>query len=385
MRGFSLSPPSLVLPLALAAALAAGLPPRLEAADAAEGLSFTTPVLHPGKLDFHLHGTRTGTEQNWMWWTPSIKAGYGSLSPDQGDDTRYYGGFFRPLAARPQLGDLILGIERLEAPAGDDLEIEAEYRLPQGIGIGGGLVDREGDRNDIRFGKLSYRSQGKGWRTITTVQLQEVGEETSPGGYLALFDDELMVVAGHDGEQWRTTFGYIAPPPAAGRLRPAVEVLYVDNTVGDRPGPKTLFANATLGFSGGFLSHPARLGRAMGPTGLEFGNPLGFLTPIWNRRLDTWEMGGLAGFRIAGTETPTGLRTVTWEALAFPFQWAGGDSLADRFFAGATFTERSRGNDVAGAVAGYYGRISFLTVTLAGEYEPETGDRRLHLGLIDTF
>jgi hypothetical protein len=368
----------LVLPLALAAGLATQL-------EAGEGLSFTNPVLHPGKLDFHLHDTRAATEPNLMWWTPSVKAGFGLLSPDQGDDVRYYGGFFRPLAARPKLGDLIVGLNRLDAPAGDDLEIQAEYRLPAGLGFGGGLVDREGDLNDVRFAKVSYRSPGKGWRTIATLQAQEVGEETSPGGYLALFDDELMLVAGHDGEQWRATLGYVAPQPKVGRLRPAVEVLYVDNTVGDRPGPETLFANATLGFTGGFLSHPARLGRAMGPTGLEFGNPLGFLNPTWNRRLDTWEMGGIAGFRIVGSETPTGLRTVTYEALVFPFQLAAGDSLADRFFAGATFTERSRGNDVAGAMAGYYGKISFLTVTLAGEYEPETGDRRLHLGLIDTF
>jgi len=156
--------------------------------------------------------------------------------------------------------------------------------------------------------------------------------------------------------------------------------------VGDRPGPKVLFANATLGFTGGFLSHPARLGRAMGPAGLEFGNPLGYLTPTWNRRLDTWEMGGIADFRISGTETPAGLRTVTFEALVFPFQLRSGDSLADRFFLGATFTDRSRGgNDVAGAMAGYFGKISFLTVSVAGEYAPETGDRRLHLGLIDTF
>lgn len=353
--------------------------------EAGEGLNFTDPTLHPGKLDFHLHDTRTGTEQNWMWWTPSIKAGFGQLSPDQGDDTRYYGGFFRPLAARPGLGDLILAVERLETPAGDDIEFEAEYRSTAGFAVGAGSVDREGDVDDIRFAKLSYRSQGKGWRTITTLQAQEVGDETSPGGYVALFDDELMLVAGHDGEQWRGTFGYVAPQPKSGRLRPAVEVLYVNNDIGDRRGPRTLFANATLGFGGGFLSHPARLGRAMGPTGLEFANPLGYLTPTWNRRLDSWEMGSLADFRIVGSETPAGLRTLTYEAVAFPFQFVSGDNLADRFFLGATFTERSRGNDVAGAVAGYYGKIAFLTVNIAGEYEPETGDRRLHLGLIDTF
>ncbi len=366
-----------LIPLALLLAA-----PHLEAGD---GLTFTNPVLHPGKLDFHLHDTRTGTEQNWMWWTPSIKAGFGLLSPDKGDDTRYYGGFFRPLAARPKMGDLIVAVERLETPTADDLEFEAEYRSTSGFALGAGSVDRKGDANDVRFAKLSYRSQGKGWKTITTLQAQEVGDETSPGGYLAVFDDELMLVAGHDGEQWRGTFGYVAPQPKAGPVRPAVEILYVDNGVGDRPGPKTLFANATLGFTGGFLSHPARLGRAMGPTGLEFGNPLGYLTPTWNRRLDTWEMGGVADFRIVGSETPAGLRTVTYEALAFPFQVVKGDSLADRFFLGATYTDRSKGNDVAGAMAGYYGKIAFLTVSLAGEYEPETGDRRLHLGLIDTF
>ncbi len=62
-------------------------------------------------------------------------------------------------------------------------------------------------------------------------------------------------------------------------LRPAVEVLYVDNTIGHFSGTRNLFANVTLKYGGGFLSHPARLGRAMGPQGTEYGNPLGFLTP----------------------------------------------------------------------------------------------------------
>ena len=42
----------------------------------------------------------------------------------------------------------------------------------------------------------------------------------------------------------------------------------------------------------------------MGPQGLEFGNPLGFLFPTWNRRLEVWELGKLGAARFERIEYP---------------------------------------------------------------------------------
>jgi hypothetical protein len=374
----------------LALAVLLGAAPVLHAGD---GVAFDSKLLHPGKIDFHLHHTPTSDDYDWMWWSPVLKGGVVLVSPEKGNDTKAFGAFFRPLAAKPAAGDLIVGIEGLDPsqPNQRQLEFQAEYRLPAGIGFGGGVVRRQNSDLDIAFGKVSYRSQpskASGWKSIVTLQAQRIGDQTSPGGYLALFDDKWMVVGGDDGEQWRGTFGYVAPQapgqPAA-RIRPAVEVVYVDNSIGDLPGPKTLFANATLRFGGGFLSHPARLGRAMGPTGLEFGNPLGYLSPTWNRRLDPWEMGGLADFRATGLETPNGQRTLTYEAVLFPFQIDTAASFLDRFFLGGSYTSRSFADDFQGLTGGYFGKIGFLDVTLGAEYDLKSHDERIHVGLIDTF
>lgn len=351
---------------------------------AEEGFSFTSPVHHPGKLDFHFTDTPMGSDANLMWWSPSIKGGFGLISPDEGEDTRFAGAFFRPLAAKPALGDLIVGVNGLDTPAFRDFEVQAEYRSPSRFAFGGGIVEREDTDLDVAFLKASYRGPLGGISSILTLQAQRVAEETSPGGYAALYNDELMFVAGDDGEQRRGTVGYVAPETKRS-FRPAVEVLYVDNSTGDLDGPRTLFANATLGFKGGFLSHPARLGRAMGPTGLEFANPLGFLSPTWNRRLDTWEMGGLADFRVIGLETPNGRRTLTWQGVVFPFQFVPGDSFADGLFAGMTYTDRSFADEVTGVLAGLFRKVSFLSLSLEAEYDFETDDKRLNVGLIDAF
>jgi hypothetical protein len=386
--------------LLLLAALLLSAAPRLARAEVAagtagtegtpEGLSFTDPLLHPGKLDFHYRATPGVSEFDTMWWTPSIKGGFGSTSPNRADDTRFGGAFFRPLASRPAAGDLIVGIEGVSSPASKDFEAEAEYRHPSGFALGGGFVQRTKSVQDVRFVKASYRGQVSGWHSILTVQGQRTAEKTSPGGYVALYDDRFLLVAGDDGEQWRADFGYVAPAGsgATGALRPAAEVLYVDNSIGRTPGPKTLFANLTLGFKGGFLSHPARLGRAMGPTGLEFGNPLGFLNPTWNRRLDPWEMGSLADFRVTGLETPAGQRTLTYEGVVFPFQPFQLDRRASclgNLFAGLSYTHKSFAKEVPGVLVGFLGKVSFLQLSLGAEYDWRTHDKTVNVGLIDAF
>jgi hypothetical protein len=108
-------------------------------------------------------------------------------------------------------------------------ETQGEYRLPTGVllpgslGVGGGYVAQDRLGPDLWFAKLSYRSVlAYGWQTIASVQLQEVGQRTSPGGYLALYNSRLMVTGGTDGEQWRTTVGYVHPA-TGGKFRPAGE------------------------------------------------------------------------------------------------------------------------------------------------------------------
>ena len=195
------------------------------------------------------------------------------------------------------------------------------------------------------------------------------------------------MVVGDDGEQRRATVAWMAPKSEDSPWRPVLEGIWIDNGIGEQAGPEVLFVNGTLGFRKGFLSHPARLGRAMGPTGLEYANPLGFLwgNGPWNRRLDTWELGGLGDFRLFRVKRPNGITSAVWEALVFPLQLASWKGPLDGLFVGATYRTLTGTDDDPGLLAGYRDKVGFLLLALAVEAGLESDDLRATLGIIDTF
>ena len=339
-------------------------------------------LLYPGKLDIFYFSTKSEANRyNLIFWSPIFKGGFGSSS----HQNRYGGGFFRPLVALPSTGDLIIGLQSSEVGEESQIEIQGEYRFPFGLGIGGGIVERGEDYNDVTFTKLSYRNSWNGFQYILSFQEQQTAGKNSSGGYLALYNEGLMGVLGSDGEQWRGTFGYVAPKSADTPWRPSLEILYVDNTIGNLVGPQFIFANATLGFRGGFLSHPARLGRAMGPTGLEFGNPLGFLNSTFNRRLNVWELGGIADFRLVRLVL-NGANTEFWETVFFPYQMFGvGRSFASNLFIGGQFNKYEDDDWTSIGMVGYFGRIGAFVINLQGNNNFNSEERSLFLGLIYPF
>jgi hypothetical protein len=348
-----------------------------------DGIASQSRWLNPGKIDLLFRGRESDQNFNAFLWTPTFKGGAGFIDPRDGESTTYAGGFLRPLAGWPARGDLIVAAQGVDGRNRRDFEAQAEYRLPVGLGLGGGFAEALQTGNDLVFGKVTWRNKWAGWNYIFELQGQEVESEVSPGGYAALFNEQLMGVFGHDGEQWRATAGYVAPRNS-GMLRPAMEALYVDNSIGEFDGPKSVFANATLQLQGGFLAHPARLGRAMGPQGLEFGNPLGFLFPTWNRRLETWEMGGLLDLRYERIWFPNRTTQDRFEGVVFPFQFAHMNNPLDYIFAGATYT-KSPAKDTPGIVGGFLGKIGFLQVNVGVEHQLYPGDTTVVLGLIDWF
>lgn len=279
----------------------------------------------PGKTDLLFKAGPTFSEFGALWWTPFVKAGASVLQRDGASDVRLLGGYVRPLLGAPSKGELVLGgnLASYADGGGSDWDVQAEYRHSSGLGVGAGRFERRAGAPGATFVKGGWRGRALGRvDVIAHAQAQRQAERWSPGAYVALSDARHMLVAGHDGEQWRVTLGFVAPDTKRS-WRPAAEVLYVDNGVGRLPGPTFLFANASLGFRGGFLAHASRLGRAMGPQGLEFGNPLGFVTPSWNRRLETWELGEMVDLRAVRTRAPNGRLTESYEALVFPGQVAG--------------------------------------------------------------
>ncbi|MCE2485384.1 MAG: hypothetical protein J4F42_07710 [Desulfurellaceae bacterium] len=286
-------------------------PEKESSGGAFKGFQVQNPLFHPGMVDFHQRVNDGGETTNLALWTPVFRGG--------GSPLTYGGGFLRALAAAPDAGDLILAAQTVSGTGVAAWEAQGEYRLPTGVllpgslGVGGGYVSQDRFGPDMWFTKLSYRDALEdGWQTIASVQLQEVGQRTSPGGYLALYNSRLMFTGGTDGEQWRTTVGYVHPA-TGGLFRPAFEFFYVDEAIGVGTGGKFLLATATLGYKGwGFLSHDSRLGRALGPQGLAFTNPNGFLQPMWNRLFDVTEVGGLLNGRVTEIRDVAGITNREW-------------------------------------------------------------------------
>jgi len=275
---------------------------------------------------------------------PFVKAGVGVFhDPTSADPAHIYlGGFIKPLRDPEGKGELILGghLETEKAVRGSEFQIE--YRSRLGLTGGGGFVTRKAGA-EVVWGKLSYRGTfGPDWQYTATAQTQyiDTGTETKvyPGGYLAVYNPIYRFVLGYEGEQLRAQIGYVGPKTEK-FFRPAFEALYVDNTMGELfDGARFFLINGTIRHWKAFFSNPPALGRAMGATGLEFGNPLGYLTPgTWNRRPNSWEIGTGAVFRLAHSSYARETFDGKLEVLFFPVElvrWQN-PSLWDNVFVGS--------------------------------------------------
>jgi hypothetical protein len=352
------------------------------------GLQIQNPLFHPGMLDFHQRVNDGGEVTNLALWAPVFRGGVGRIDPKHGPSLNYAGGFLRALAAAPDAGDLILAAQTLSSAGVETWEAQGEYRLPTGIllpgslGAGAGYVSQDRFGPDIWFAKLSYRDELRyGWRAIASVQAQEVGHATSPGGYVALYNSRMMFTGGTDGEQWRTTVGYVHPA-TGGQFRPAGEFFYVDETIGSTRGGKFLLATATLGYEGwGFLSHDSRLGRALGPQGLAFSNPNGFLLPMWNRLFDVTEVGGLLNGRVTEARDGSGVTSRDWQMIGFPFQFTPVKNWKDWLFIGVGLRQVTRQPDAPYLIGGAIGQLGAFRVLAGGHWDLERDELRFLMTL----
>jgi hypothetical protein len=339
-------------------------------------------LIKPGKIDFQYRHRDMENEYNLIWWSPLFKGGAGVIDSDKNGRTEYAGGFIRPLLPLRAKNELILGAQMLRSNNENAWEFQGEYRFHFGLGVGGGFVRRTNRILNTDFGKVSYRNNAAKWHYIFEVQAQKAFGKTSLGGYGAIYDDRFMFTMGTDNEQWRTVIGYVAPQNKQ-PLRPAFEILYVNNNIGNSRGSKSFFVNGSIKYYGGFLTHESRLGRAMGPTGLEFGNPLSFLS-IWNRRLDVWELGDKLNYRLEHITQPNGQVFRRYEFVAFPLQFDTKPKRCDRVFAGAFFAS-NLDKRMTGIQGGYFGKLWHLDIALKGEYSPTPRVTGISLGIIQRF
>ncbi len=343
-----------------------------------------SPYFKGGKVDAIYDRKDNGDFQvNSILWTPVFKGGHGvQVSESGGQDLNYFGGFARPLLARPELGDLILGAQEILQGDSKQTEMQGEYRLPSGLGLGGGFVDRNLSDQDIKFAKISYRNEWQSVKYIASTQWQRFQGQDYPGGYLALYNKQLMATWGSDGEQWRSTAAYVAPDQGPDKLRPAIEVFYVDNAIGKITGSKDLMVTGSLGFRKGFLGHESRLGRGMGPTGVEFANPLGYLNPNFNRRLTAWEVGEFVNFRFIHKTLANAGREETLETAVYPGQLFGTDTLINALFVGVGVTSPNPGQKGVSGLLGYHKRIDNIESSCRVQHDFDRDDTSIFFSLI---
>jgi hypothetical protein len=161
-----------------------------------------SPYFKGGKLDAFYDRKDNGDFQvNSILWTPIFKGGHGvQVSETGGQDINYFGGFARPLLTRPELGDLILGAQEVLQGDSKQTEVQGEYRLPSGLGFGGGFVDRNLSNQDIKFAKISYRNE---WQSIKYI-VPRNGRAFRTRRPRRLPRPVQQAIDGELGQRWRT-------------------------------------------------------------------------------------------------------------------------------------------------------------------------------------
>ncbi len=356
----------------------------------------------PAKVDFITTFKEKYTNANAFFWSKSLKAGFGTVYKGDTTGVVHYGGaWFRPLSFTKYKGDLIIGANyHMPTPAAAFWDVQIEHRHAFGLTYGGGAYQLGITKKSINYwGKIGFRKTIKKWSFIVSAQVTPLTNGSintldliRPGGYAAIYHPTFMVTGGYAFTQFRTGLAIMSPKEGA-KYRPVFDALYIDNNTGRFTGARYLWVNATLGFDGGFLSHAARLGRNMGPTGLEYGNPLGFLAnPAmvinWNRKLNTWEMGHMVNFRLENFVLPNKNYNGYAQLVVNPVEFLKTKHpLLDPIFIGVefiyTYAEASKTlTKQGGFLLGYFYNVKQFSATAGVEYVVKTKQPVITIGMI---
>lgn len=322
-----------------------------------------------GFVDLHAGVADSVQSGNLILRTPLFVGGVSYDAFDGASDLFGFGALARPLGESPGSGELILGASYLDRAGAEKWEAQASYVDPHGIGIGAGFAG--GDGADIWFIKATARGRRGALFYQASALAQTSGGRTSPGGYIAVYTDHVFVGAGRDGEQWRVLGALSANNGPGSPLDPSVEILYVDNSDGRTAGEKFLFVNGSLRRNRGFLNTPSRLGRALAPQGLQFANPVSFVSQPWSRTIDVWELGEIMNVRFTRREVPGGGASTLAQTVVFPVQAFGGDSVLRGLFAG--YERKHDGARSDSLLFGHAGRLGALWITAAGSLDVGNG------------
>jgi len=333
--------------------------------------------------DFHTRSpSRDRSEINAIQFGETLTGGANFTYLDGLDDVSSAGAFIRPDLGTED--EFVIGTSFVDNAGESQFELQTRYTLASSLGLATGYF-RSGasGQSDLFFARVNYEVPFMGGKvSLSPVGQRNLNRDYDLGAYAVYTNADLLVGGGFDGEEVRGTVNY-AFPTKLGALRPAGEVLYVDNSVGEIDGAEIMLAAGTLGFSGGYLAQGFSMGRVAGPTAVYQVNPVSFTSPAWNRFYDVWEYGDFVSVEALSVQAGDG-RTTRYSAVVYPAQLLPeNQGIAERVYLGFRHTENDIDNDTDAPVAGYFGPLfgKFSgSVSFAYDFQDEQGE--LILGLV---
>lgn len=323
-----------------------------------------------GFADFWLGVANDALDGNFILRQPLLVGGVSYDALDGAADVAAFGAVARPVACASGRGEFVLGGNYLASADSRQWEAQAKYVASSGIGMGAGFARLEA-AGDTWFVNAIASGQRGALNYHFSPLIQENADGLSLGGYAAFHTDHFFLGGGSDGEHWRVIGAWSANNGDDSTIDPSIEVLFVDHGIGRLDGEKFLFVNGSLKRNAGFLSTGSRLGRALGPQGLQFANPVAFLSQPWSRTVDVWETGGIMNLRLARRVLPGGETTSLAQTVIFPMEVLARDSRFRGLLAGIQHERESlRSTSV---LFGHAGRVGRATLNVVGSYDIDEG------------
>lgn len=387
--------------------------------------------LKPGKIDININVNSNSNDYNFMYWTPLTKFGIGFIDLPNNSYAQYGGIYINPLlliknTARKNSGDLILGYNYTyykDAISNLNLDglywdLQGEYNSKIGLGVGAGCIKEKFfespsgySRNYDYFTKVSYKGKiHNEWKYKVYAMLQTFNHNIKGGAFIAFYGPHGSISGGYDYESFRVSLGLISKKDKK-YFKPAAEIIYIDKKIGiNTIAPQIFFISGSLKYKqGGFLSNESRLGRTMGSAGMEYYNPLSVLTPIndgnplfniyknpgvaiWNRQLNTWELGDLINFRLLHFILPNKSHWGNANVVFFPFQYMKNRKyFLENIFLGSTYYYYKKvpmgQNEINNfsIACGFAHKVKTFSVNLQLEYNINIKNVSFNTGFIHYF
>ena len=320
----------------------------------------------PRFADFRLGVANDAVDGNFILRQPFLVGGVSYDALDGAADVAAFGAVVRPVADPSGRGELAFGANYLASADFRQWEAQAKYVASSGFGMGAGFA-RLGIAGDTWFVNATARGRRGTLSYHISPLVQDNPDGPSFGGYAALHTDHLFLGGGSDGEHWRVLGAWSADNGDDSAIDPSIEILFVDHGIGRLDGERFLFVNGSLKRNAGFLSTKSRLGRALGPQGLQFANPVAFLSQPWSRTVDVWETGGIMNLRLA-RRAIRGERTTTLaQVVVFPMQALAGGVRFHGLLAGVQHERESlRSTSV---LIGHAAPLGHASVSIVGSYD----------------